>query len=78
VDLLAIRQKLEVPLDHAGQPIRLGDAQAEAVFVDWTGGGILELAQRLRGVAEPNVPTDKCAKRLADHGLLRVITLTDP
>jgi hypothetical protein len=26
VNLPAIRQKLEIPFDHAGQPIRLGDA----------------------------------------------------
>ena len=29
VDFPAVRQKLEIPLDHAGQAIRLGDAQTE-------------------------------------------------
>jgi hypothetical protein len=34
VDFPAVRQKFEITLDHAGEAIRLGNAQAEAVFVE--------------------------------------------
>jgi len=47
VNFAAIWQKLEVPFDHAGQAVRLGDAQTEAIFVERTGAGVLEFAQRL-------------------------------
>ena len=40
VDLPAVRQELEIPFDHAGQAIRLGNAQTEAVFVEGAGGGV--------------------------------------
>ena len=33
----AVRQKLEIPLDHPREAIRLGDAQTEAVFVERAG-----------------------------------------
>jgi len=34
MDIAAIREKLEITLDHARQPIGLGDRQAEAIFVE--------------------------------------------
>ena len=37
VHLPTVRQKLEIPLDHSGQAIRLSDAQTEAVLVEWAG-----------------------------------------
>jgi hypothetical protein len=37
VDFPGVRQKLEIPLDHTGQSIRVGDAQTEAVLVERAG-----------------------------------------
>ena len=37
VDFAAVWQKVEVTLDHAGQAIRLGDGQTEAIFVERPG-----------------------------------------
>jgi hypothetical protein len=34
VDFPAVRQKLEIPLNHSSEEIRLVDAQPEAVFVE--------------------------------------------
>ena len=78
VNFPAVRQKLEIAFDHTGQPIRLGDAQTEAVFFKRAGGGIPELAQRLGGIAEPHPLPDQCMKRVADRGILRVIAFADP
>ena len=78
VDLPAVRQQLEIPLDHTGQAVRLGDAQTEAVLVERAGGGVPELGQGLLGVAEPHPLPDQRAKRVADCGMLRVIAFADP
>lgn len=53
VNLPTVRQKLEVSFDHTGQPIRFSDAQTEPILVERAGRGVPELAQGLRGVAEP-------------------------
>jgi hypothetical protein len=37
VNFPAVRQKLEIPLDHTGQAIGLGDAQAKAVLAERAG-----------------------------------------
>lgn len=53
MDFLVVRQELEVPFDHLGQAICLGNAQAKTVLIDRAGTGVPELGQCLRSVAEP-------------------------
>src|ERR1017187_2478939 len=49
----AVRQKLKIPLDHAGDAVRLGGTQAESIPVKGTSGSIPELAEDLRRKTEP-------------------------
>lgn len=37
VDFLAVRQKVEVPLDHMGEAIGFRNAQAETILFTWSG-----------------------------------------
>ena len=53
VHVAAVRQKLKIPLDHAGDAIRLGGTQAEPISVAGTSRRIPELAEDLRGETEP-------------------------
>ena len=73
VDLTAVRQKLEIAFDHAGEAICLGDAQTEAVLVSRAGRGVPELAQRLRGVAEPHPLIGERVKRAVDRVIWWVV-----
>ena len=54
--LTAVRQKLEVPLDHAREPVGLGNTQAKAVFIERSRGGVPEFRERLRSVTEAYPP----------------------
>ena len=37
MDIPAVRQEIEIPFDHACQPIRFGDAQTKAVPIERAG-----------------------------------------
>jgi hypothetical protein len=51
----AVRQQLKIPFDHAGDAIRLVNAQSQPVLVERPGGSIPELAEDLRGKTKPRV-----------------------
>ncbi len=78
VDLPAVRQKFEIPLDHTSQTIGLNNIEAKAIFVERASGSVPKLAKRLRGVAEPCSLADQHMKRLADCSMPRVIAFADP
>ena len=71
----AVRHKLEIPHDHAREPVGLGDAQAEAVLVGR--GASRRSAEGLQSVAKAHALPDQCFQRLYDDGVLRIIALAD-
>ena len=73
----AVRQELEIPLDHAREPVRFRDGKTEAVFVERARGGVPEFGQGLGGVAETHPLPDQCFQRPNDDGVLWIIALAD-
>jgi hypothetical protein len=67
MNIAAARQELEIPLDHASETFRLGDGEAEAVFVEPTGRSIPEFGEGLRGVAKA-VPRPYKRYQCLDNG----------
>jgi hypothetical protein len=58
----AVRQEVEVPLDHASDAIRLINAQSKAVLVERTGGSI-QNSPRVCDVKQSRAPRATLAAR---------------
>ena len=76
--LAAVRQQLEIPFDHAGDPIRLGGAQAEPISITGTSGSVPELTEDLRGKTEPCALSHQRPKRRSNHRVVRIVALAHP
>jgi hypothetical protein len=74
----AVRQKLKITFDHAGNAIRFGGVQPETVLIQLAGGSVPELAKGLRGETEPRALRHEGEKRAANHWVVGIVSFAHP